>query len=161
MYSTKGIETVFDLMAYTVKAMKESGYRICDIEDYVSDAIKDNSFNTVVVSKDRLEGCNEILNTNLKHSDEWFDNTWRDSYYASLWDDTDFDPYTDNPNKYKYIDNRRRYYWEDEDTDFKFSWEDNEDEREAYEGFSSCKNHYWDCTEEDSYDPWSTVDDKL
>ena len=148
MYSTEGFENVFDLMAYTVKAMKDTGRMIGDIEDYVSDSIKNCNLHIIALSKDMLDGCNEILKTNTDDFD--FDTTWRDHYYSSLWDD---DGRYEND------------MWDDDKDDNAVDDIETEDELEAYEGFSSCKRHYWDCTDSEeldgSYDPWDDVDNKL
>ena len=52
MYSIIGLETVFDVMAYTVKAMDDSGFMPGEIEDYITEAIKDNNFNLIEISKE-------------------------------------------------------------------------------------------------------------
>lgn len=186
MYSTEGFENVFDLMAYTVKAMKDVGRMIGDIEDYVSDSIKNCNLHIIALSKDMLDGCNEILKTNTDDFD--FDTTWRDHYYSSLWDewDDDKDDSCSSTNHKYYWDDDGRYendVWDEDDSYSarnKQFWEDDnavddvetEDELEAYEGFSSCKRRYWDCTDSEElddlydkhgvmYDPWDDVDDKL
>ena len=57
---------------------------------------------------------------------------------------------------------RNKQFWEDDNAVDDI---ETEDELEAYEGFSSCKRRYWDCTDSEeldgSYDPWDDVDNKL
>ena len=148
MYSIIGLETVFDVMAYTVKAMDDSGFMPGEIEDYITEAIKDNNFNLIEISKDYLEKCNEVVSAN-NHCE--FEDTWRDHYYSSLWgDDLDSDcNQWDDDGRYDFVsnNNHRHYYWEDDNV-----IDGIDSDKEAYEGFSSCKNHYWDSSEEDDYE---------
>lgn len=84
MYSIQGLETVFDVMAYTTSALKEVGYSESEIEDYISTALsEDYNIGVIEVSKEWLDECNKIC-------------------------------------------------------------ADMKSDKEAYEGFSSCKNYYWD-----------------
>lgn len=143
MYSIHGLNTVFDVMAYTVKAMRESGYMPGEIEDYIYDAVKDNcNYNLIEISKDQLSECNKLSKNSF--DDDWFNDSWRDSYYASYWDD-----------------DGERYNEDDDDKDIRNYLIGDSDE-EAYEGFSSCNNHVWDCTssddKEDYYDDWKIKD---
>ena len=111
-YSINGISSVFDLMAYTIAAMKEVGYGECDIDDYIDESVKTNNLAIIELSKEKLDDCNTVANQVSPNNNEWFEDTWRDHYYSSLC----------------------------------------ADEKEAYEGFSSCKNHYWDSSEDDDLD---------
>lgn len=188
MYSIRGLETVFDVMAYTVRAMDKSGLMPGDIEDYIAEAVKDSNFHIIEVSKDRLEMCNELLHDSQSNED-WFEDTWRDHYYSSLWNDSDsIDCHNrwDDDGRYDeikdecwcdeddedirnyFVGNSKHDYWDDDNV---IDDVESIGEKEAYEGFSSCKNHYWDCTDDDCfdddkriygeimYDPWATEED--
>lgn len=135
MYSIHGLSTVFDVMAYTVAAMKQAGFMPGEIEDYVHDAVKDNCNLTLIeISKERLEECNKTTIV-----DNGFEDTWRDHYYSSLWDDSE--------DTYDYmIGNKKTHNIWDDDNVFNDLKSDDE---EAYEGFSSCKNYRWDSTDDD------------
>lgn len=103
MYSIQGLETVFDVMAYTASALKEVGYSDGEIEDYVSTALsEDYNIGVIEVSKEWLDECNKIC------------------------------------------------------ADMKL-------DKEAYEGFSSCKSYYWDSSkannEENDYLDGYTIKD--
>lgn len=103
MYSIQGLETVFDVMAYTASALKEVGYSESEIEDYISTALsEDYNIGVIEVSKEWLDECNKIC-------------------------------------------------------------ADMKSDKEAYEGFSSCKNYYWDSSkannEEDDYLDGYTIKD--
>ena len=147
LYSIDGIENILDLMAYTVSAMKEVGYGNCDVDDYIEEAIKSNSYDMIALSKEKLNDCN-ILSNEVNHHNDWFEDTWCNHYCSSFWDDDG------------------RYNRDDEDeidtydymTGCKKTSDNNvindieTDESEAYEGFSSCNNHYWDSSEDDYED---------
>lgn len=174
-YSTRGLGTILDIVAYTVKAMKEIGSLPGDIEEYLIDIAKENNLSIIAESKEQLERCNEIASTDLKQESDWFEDTWRDHYYSSIWEDEDIQNYGAS----RYWDDDGRYDDPAEDTHLKHYWDDDnavddvetDEEREAYEGFSSCKKTYWDCTDDDddfwkihdsldtkkdqSYDPWN------
>lgn len=132
MYSINDIENVFDLVAYTVSAMKEVGYSDGEINDYLESTIKsNNNFNIVLLSKDRLNDCNLLFNK-VDPTYNWFEDTWRDNYYSSLWDDDG--RYDEDVNDY--LASRNSYnIWDDDNA------------VEAYEGFDSCANRYWDCND--------------
>ena len=157
MYSIRGLETVFDVMAYTVKAMNKSGLMPCDIEDYIAEAVKDNDLHIIETSKDRLELCNELLHDSRTNKD-WYEDSWRDHYYSSLWNNSNSDYHNcwDDDGRYDEDDEDIRSYLTYNNHDY---WDDDNviddvesiEENEAYEGFSSCKNHYWDCTDDDDY----------
>jgi len=149
LYNIDEVENIFDLVAYTVSAMKEVGYKDVDVDDYIEASVKSDNYYTVNLSKERLNNCNRLLNKSKYNSntDKWFEDTWRDHYYSSLWDDDG------------------RYLTDDEEDEELYDgfsccniWDDNnviddiDSDEEAYEGFSSCKNHYWDCSEEDDYE---------
>lgn len=119
-------ENAFDLMAYTVKAMNECVCTVGDIEDYLLEASKDSLFHFLETSNDVIEECNNLSKQDLNAFDDYrYNDTWRDYYY--------------NDSYFNHID-------EDDDDTLEF-----DDEYEAYEGFSSCNNHYWN-SNEDEYD---------
>ncbi len=137
----KSCDNMFDVMVYTIAAMKESDLSD-EIDDYISDAISESNWHLIEASNERLEDCNKAIKTNKQ---DWYEDSWRDHYYSNLWNESsDLDSL---PNEeYDLYDcvtspGIRRYYWEDEAID-----------EDAYEGFESCKNHYWDCSEEDDDD---------
>lgn len=176
MYNIDGLDSVLDVMAYTVKAMKEVGYDSTDIDDYIVDAIKQSNYRLLAISADKLEECNSLLRKpyakDLDYTYNWDDeeDTWRNSYYSSLWDDDG--RYDDDfLNGYK--------YWHDGNVVDDVQTLD--EEKEAYEGFSTCKNYYWDSSEDENgidaedlataeefkpsyddivYDPWAEEDTK-
>lgn len=157
MYSIQGLDTVFDVMAYTVAAMKQSGFMPGEIEDYIYDAVKDNcNLICIEVSKEHLEECNKSFEVEIEPERDWFEDTWRDHYYSSLWDD-DGERYSkskwdDDDDDYLTGNKKSHNIWDDDNVfnDLK------DDDEEAYEGFSSCKNHRWDCTvdDDDDFDDW-------
>lgn len=155
MYSICGIENVFDLMAYTVAAMREVGYEDCDIEDYINESLKeDSNYGIIEFSKEKLEDCNRLARESSADGAEWFEDTWRDHYYSSLWDDDGRYKEEDDDNTedtYDYLTGGKKSHniWDDDNV---IDDIETDDEKEAYEGFSSCKNHYWDCSEDDDYD---------
>lgn len=134
-------ESVFDVLVYTVKAMNEVGLMPGEIEDFLSDAISDSNWHLIEVSNAQLEDCNRLDGELNGTNGDWFEDTWRDHYYDSLWDSED-DVEDGDKDTYDYLTtphSTRRYYWED----------DIVDDEEAYEGFSSCRKHHWDCSGED------------
>ena len=153
MYSLNKIESVFDAIAYTVKAMKESDFPDADIDAYISEILPEPNYTILSISDEKLEECNRLT----QGSDD-FDDTWRDSYYASLMEDYDTnDDEPDDSDVFAYL-MQKNGIWKDSD-------------KEAYEGFDSCKSKYWDSSddeasywksdhicdskyEEPSYDPW-------
>lgn len=150
MYSIKGMQTVFDVMAYTVSAMKQSGVMPGEIEDYIADAVKGCNLHIIQASKDRIEDCNELLRAKEPDAADWFEDTWREHYYSSLWDD-DGERYKcdeDDEDVCSYLTGRhRKYYWDDDNV-----IDDIKSDEEAYEGFDSCKNYYWNSNDDNEYD---------
>ena len=154
LYSIDGIENIFDLMAYTVAAMREVGYGDCDVDDYIEEAIKSNSYDLIELSKEKLNDCNTLANEVNPGHDDWFEDTWRDHYYSSLWDDDgrySKDDDEDEVDTYDYLTGGKKTHniWDDDNV---IDDIETDDEKEAYEGFSSCKNHYWDSSEDDDYE---------
>lgn len=135
-------ESVFDVLAYTIKAMNEVGLMSGEIEDFLSDAISGSNWHLVEASNAQLEDCNRIYN---EINGDWPEDAYRDHYYdSSLWDsndDIEEDTYDYPTAPYS----TRRYYWEDDIVDE----EDEEEEEEAYEGLDPCSNHHWVCSGDD------------
>lgn len=130
-------DNILDAMIYTVAVMKESGLQY-EIEEYVNDAIGKSNFHLLKVTEEKLKECSNIVQV----SDEYFnygyeDQQWEDGYNSGLWDSDDENYY---PN------HKVKSYWEDES------------DEEAYEGFSSCKNHLWDSTDDDYFNDGRIVD---
>ncbi len=154
-YSINGISSVFDLMAYTIAAMKEVGYGECDIDDYIDESVKTNNLAIIELSKEKLDDCNTVANQVSPNNNEWFEDTWRDHYYSSLWDDDGrydhkFEDEDDELDTYDYLTGKKKHHiWDDDNV---VDDVESADEKEAYEGFSSCKNHYWDSSEDDDLD---------
>jgi hypothetical protein len=151
LYNIDDIENVFDLIVYTIKSMKEVGYNETDIDDYIEESVKNNNYYIVELSKERLNDCNILArDANKCSNDDWFEDTWRDHYYASMWDD---DGRYNDEDLYDCVTRKdKRNIWDDDNV---IDDIETEDEKEAYEGFSSCKNHYWDSSEEDDEEEFS------
>lgn len=121
MYSIKnGFDNIFDVMAYTVNAMKQSGFSADSINDYIEDAISGSDWNLLEVTESQLDECNNKSLYNMNNNKDW-----RDSYYSKYYNDESDSNY---------------YYWDTENGEML------NDDSEAYEGFDSCSNHYWDCS---------------
>lgn len=128
MYSLQGLESVFDVMVYTASALKEVGYSESEIEDYISSALReDHNLGIIKISKEWLDECNNICSYNKE-------DTWRDHHYSQPWDHED--DYLYDYSIKDYFSNMRSEY-------------EVESDEEAYEGFSSCANYYWNSSEED------------
>jgi len=160
MYSINGLQTVFDVLAYTVSAMKESGYVQGEIEDYIYDAVKDNcNLICIEVSKEKLEDCNNVCRQVNGHScnNDWFEDTWRDHYYSSLWDDDgryNKSSFDDDEDTYDFLTGKEKsHMWDDDNVIDDIESKD----EEAYEGFSSCKNYLWDCTDDKMLDYYDSM----
>lgn len=143
-YSIKGLSSIFDVVAYTVNAMKKVGFIIGDIEEYLHEvASASHNLHIIELSKDKLKECNASnVEIEIAPHRDLFEDTWRDKYYSSLWDDYD----ECVTNKYK------KNIWDDDNV-----IDDIENNEEAYEGFSSCKTHYWDPNDID----YSTFDEMI
>lgn len=135
------LETIFDLVKYTVTAMKEVGFDSGEIEEYLTNATSGHNCNLIDVSAEQLESCNRIIKSIDDTEDEY---SWRDSYYSSRWykeNDSYFDD--DDDDEWNMKDDEEDLYegFEDSGRPHKYYWEDDlEDSDEAYEGFDSCKN---------------------
>ena len=148
LYSIDGIENILDLIAYTVSAMKEVGYGDCDVDDYIEEAIKSNSYDTIILSKEKLNDCNILSNEVRPSNNDLFEDTWCNHYCSSFWDDDGRYSKDDEDeiDSYDYITGCKKT------SDNNVIDDIETDEAEAYEGFSSCNNHYWDSSEEDEYE---------
>ena len=89
MYSIHGIKNIFDVMEYTVSALKEVGYTENEISSYVSAALsEENNLDIIRISEEWLDECNRICNevyTDKKDSDCTYD----DYDYNSMFDEED------------------------------------------------------------------------
>lgn len=122
--------TVFDMLAYTVEAMKDACLTKDDIENYITDSLNGNDLHLLEVTEDTLEECNSIAN-NYKIKDS-YEDVWVNNYCNSFWDEEDYFDKEEN----MYDD-----YWVVNNA---LNGQDDFDDVEAYEGFSSCGSHYWD-----------------
>jgi len=129
MYSLKAKEfdNVFDVLVYTVNAMKECGYSSGEIDDYLADAVSSNNYNLINVSIDELNECNKVC----KPTNKYYEDSWRDYYYR---DDCAYEGFNDDS-----YQNQNRHYLEDDDI-------------EAYEGFDCCKNYTYLWNDPDEID---------
>lgn len=119
MYTLNNLDSILDIVSYTVSAMKESDYSETDIDEYINNVVLTNNYDIIQMSKEIISDCNSLVkehdfnDLNSDNDISWFEDTWRDSYYSSLWDDDSYD----YPNQYKYKLNN---------------------DSEFYEGFDSC-----------------------
>lgn len=135
MRSIDHIMNVFDLISYTSTALRESGYMEDEIECYVSEALeKCSNFEIVELSKQWLEECNKL------YSDSSTDNM--EDYYQFLWDEDCCDEIDREEDVYDYLTGsyRKKEIWE---------YDNAVDDVEAYEGFNSCKTHYWNAYDDE------------
>lgn len=163
-YSIRGLSSIFDVVAYTVNAMKKVGFIIGDIEEYLHEvASASHNLHIIELSKDKLKECNSSnIEIEVTPHRDWFEDTWRDKYYSSLWDDDErynkskWDG-EDDTYDYLTVNKKSHNIWDDDNVfnDLKG------DDEEAYEGFSSCKSYYLDSNDIDYhsfdemvYDPW-------
>ena len=145
MYSIHGIKNIFDVMEYTVSALKEVGYTENEISSYVSAALsEENNLGIIRISEEWLDECNRIYNevyTDKKDSDYTSDDYDR-NYYSQFWADDGerYNHTTDDEidDMYDYLNVSYR----NKDTFDKFNCIDPDEE--VYEGFSSCRHYYWD-----------------
>jgi hypothetical protein len=123
-------QNVFEVLCYTVKALKEADME-SEIADYLIEAISDSNYNLLQVSNDYLSKC--------------FAATHKYGFNFSDFDSerciTDCDDCTDDLYDCVYSD---KYYWSDDLIC--------DDEEEMYEGFSTCKKTYWDSVIDDTED---------
>ena len=135
MYTlAEGFENTFDVMAYTVSAMKETGFVDEDIETYITEAIASDNYHLINTSIKWLDECNKAI------------QIYKDSNY-NLYDATNYES-LDNIYNSEDTDNYEGF----SDTQY-CNWDADffDDEKDAYEGFSDCKqysNYYWDNNED-------------
>lgn len=142
MYSINNKFTnVFDVMVYTINAMKEVGFN--NIDEYIEDAISESNWNLLEVSNNKIEECNKLYSCKHKTSNnlEWYNNR-DENYYSQLWNDDDLNESDFNKEDDEFLEQdaydylTHSSYWDTEN---------GEDIDEAYEGFNSCHNHIWNC----------------
>lgn len=139
MYSIANkFDNAFDLVAYVISAMTDSGYMPCDVDEFLNQAIGKGNYNLLVKSSEIIEECNKVIKEDKLYNDIYDDN-WRDHYYGSD-EEFLFDSIDDYSN-YNYNNNE---FNSNEDDDFELQL--NKDcfgDDDAYEGFDSCHNHYY------------------
>ena len=124
-------QNVFEVLCYTVKALKESGME-AEITDYLIEAIGDSNYNLLQVSNNYLSKCFSATHSHDVDYWRYFD----DDKYAEEYCDCADDLYD--------CVHSGKYYWSD---DLNY-----DDEEEMYEGFSTCKKTYWDSVIDDTED---------
>lgn len=108
----------FEVMYYTITAMKEVGFSKDEIDEYMLEATSSDNTNLIDVSMDYVSKCNEYTkayNDDLEYYE--FDTS---NYYNNLEDEDDYNGYSYNQKKFGF-----------------------DSDEECYEGFDSCKNHYY------------------
>lgn len=118
---------VFDVLTYTIAAMRESGFEQSDIDDYLIDATSTHNSHLVDVSIDFISQCNNRIHA--------YDNDVEDI------DDIEYTPC--------------KYYWEDDEDEDEYEYEgfsdktyyarmmDYDDDEDEYEGFSDGYRKYY------------------
>lgn len=124
--SIDNFSSVFDAVAYTLNKMKDSGYSDDECTDFISLLSVEDQCSALDMCENQLEEC-----AKLSYRVGDIDSTWHDSYYTSLMDDYDIDDVEDC-DLYNSILRRNGL------------------DKEAYEGFSSCKDTYWDDKDDES-----------
>ena len=140
-------DNAIDVLAYTLSAMKDSGFMPADIDDFLNNAIGKGNFNLLIKSKEMIEECNKVVKLNTPT----YSNNWRDYYYGKGEDEL-----------LGYFDDE---YEDDNDVIpvdcCQFELAPNEsyvDDDEAYEGFDSCTNHFYNAYEDDEdYDEYDSI----
>jgi hypothetical protein len=123
MYNIDGIDNIFDLVFYTVKAMSETNHTAYDIENYLTKVAGSDNYNIIKQANYMLNDCNtSIVNKAYDHENYLIDN-------CDYKDCTLRERYWDDDGRYLCLDNIEDNIIEDD---------------EAYEGFSSCNNNHWD-----------------
>lgn len=103
----------FDVIAYTVSAMRETGFNQSDIDDYLIDATSTHNSHLVDVSIEVIDKCNNRINA-------YNDDSLNDKYFD-------------------YLESNRKYYWEEEEDSYE-GFSDNynkeyDNDDDEYEGF--------------------------
>lgn len=83
MFDISNLKTIFDVVKFTVDTMRDSYYTEDEIKEYISDSVKENSYNIIELSKGYLEECDNLLNKDSSN----LDDSWRDCYYSSIYND--------------------------------------------------------------------------
>lgn len=83
MFDISNLKTIFDIVKFTVDTMRDSCYTEDEIKRYLSDSVKENSYNIIELSKGYLEECDNLLNKDSSN----LDDSWRDCYYSSIYND--------------------------------------------------------------------------
>ncbi len=81
---TNKFDNTFDVMKYTISAMKEVGYSNKDIEDYIIEATSKDNSKLIDVSIDYINNCNLMshsYNTNNDYENEFYNYTDNYDYY--------------------------------------------------------------------------------
>lgn len=131
----------FDVMQYTVAAMREVGFSKDEIDDYIDEATKSTNANLIDVSTDYICKCNELSDAFSKASgyEATYSDFW-ESYSDDTYDDlNDEDKYDELTGELTYSSKWGRDYEHD----------DYDDDTDCYEGFNSCKRHYYWDTDDD------------
>lgn len=144
-------DNVFDILKYTISAMKETGFDSSDITEFISDAIKGSNYELIATSQSKLSECNQL---NRSAGDFYWDDCTNSYKGFTLNDGEDIYDLEDDQDSIEDLCdglNRNKYYWENDI-----------DDQEAYEGFDSCKNYCykWDDKDDLCYD-YLTKDDDL
>lgn len=134
-------QNVFEVLCYTVKALKESEME-SEIADYLIEAIADSNYNLLQVSNNYLSRCFADTHSYNHSVDYW--SYFDDESYTADCDDCADDLYD--------CVHSNEYYWSDDL---------NCDDEEMYEGFSTCKKTYWDSVIDDTEDNENAEDSYL
>lgn len=109
----------FDVIAYTVSAMRETGFNQSDIDDYLIDATSKHNSHLVDVSIEFIDKCNSRI-------DAYNDDSLNDEYFD-------------------YLESNRKYYWEEEEDSYE-GFSDNynkeyDNDDDEYEGFDHANRY--------------------
>ena len=109
----------FDVIAYTVSAMRETGFNQSDIDDYLIDATSTHNSHLVDVSIEVIDKCNNRINA-------YNDDSLNDKYFD-------------------YLDSNCKYYWEEEEDSYE-GFSDNynkeyDNDDDEYEGFDHANRY--------------------
>lgn len=138
-------DNAFDLIAYTISAMVDSGYMPCDVDEFLSNAIGNGNYNLLVKSKEMIDECNKVLMSNNENS--YYKDSWRDYYYGS--DEEELFNYIEDDDEYLDCDSLNNFEFTPSEDYLNKFYED--DELEAYEGFDSCKNKTYNSYDGNNY----------
>ena len=121
LHNLKNIEadSIFDVLKYTIDSLKHNDYDEYDIYDFLTQAISGSNY-------DLLKLCNIQLANKFNNNHKFFFDDYNDNY------DYDFSDYNDDYDYTNFDD-----YNQTDDLD-------NKDDIEAYEGFSTCSQKFYD-----------------